>query len=79
MAEIFLIPLNLGTKTEFLLEVTYQQIHQSANKKELSLISADFCNNHRQERVMTEERITKNALSGLLRERIPVSRCLISF
>lgn len=50
-------PLNLGTKEKILLEVTYQQKYQSANKKELSLISSDFCNNYRQKGVMIEEKI----------------------
>lgn len=50
-------PLNPGTKEKILLEVTYQQKYQSANKKELSLISSYLCNNYRQEGVMTEERI----------------------
>lgn len=49
-------PLNLETKEKFLLEVTYQQKYQSANNKDFSLISADFCNNHRQEGVMAKER-----------------------
>lgn len=51
-------PLNLGAKEKILLEVTYQQKYQSANRKELSLASSDFCNNYRQEGVMAEERIS---------------------